>query len=118
MPKVGNITVSIRASHDKSIFEEHKLTATPSRTECYIKSKVGKQFEVIFTLQRPTEPVAANNTTSSYACYLKVDGQRVNSILLGKVDEDYYQSAKLKGAAVTQTEVRPFYFGATKFLGI
>lgn len=25
MPKFGNITVSVRASHDKSVFEEHKL---------------------------------------------------------------------------------------------
>jgi len=115
MPKFGNITVSVRASHDKSVFEEHKVTTTPSRTECYIKSKVGKQFEVIFTLDRPAEPV---NPTCSYACYLKVDGQLVKSRILGKVDENYYQSAEIKGAQVSRTEVRPFYFGATKFLGI
>jgi hypothetical protein len=115
MPKIGNLTVSVRASHQKSVFEEHKVTTTPSRTECYIKSKVGKQFEVIFTLDRLAEPV---NPTCSYTCHLKVDGQLVEKRLLGKVDDHYYQSTEIKGVQINRTEVRPFYFGETRFVGI
>jgi len=119
MPKVGDLQISVRAAHDRSIFKEYKLTSTPTRTECYIKSKLGKQFEILLALTPPidTTPPAGTPPSGSYGLYVKVDGQTVNGCLLGQVGETNYTSFLIQGAIEGPTEVRPFYFGATKFVG-
>jgi len=112
MPKLGPLAVSIRDPTTKNCYEEHKVDRTGAGVQCYIESRAGSPFSILFELDDDW-----CKTWPTFLAKVHLDGKVCRRPIIGTCNGTSAQVEEISGCPDSNNRFLPFQFSARQFLG-